>query len=346
MTKYALVTKRNVLVVAVCAAVSLSAMAGLPVDLAKGYGVAANSSHGEILTSGFPNQADCGRWAAVIWDTEQTIDKLVFGLTRGYVVAAYEIQVPVDGLGRPADPAVDSDWRKIYEYATDDYVNTGSRPHHIEFDQITTSAVRLVVLDKQNAGNDPNENARINGIWAWANYNNIADQATFSVEHGTDAWDWNGPASILNDGSMTQQTYKDPTSNPYMYARFDTAVTLDAFMVGSGSGRAVYEVLGGIKLEYWDDEKGEYVPVPGGAVVNNTGGVTDPAPVDGSLWWLSCEFEAVTAQYWRFEVTDIGNNSGGLARISEIMLFAPIVPEPATMCLLALGGLAMLRRRK
>ena len=68
---------------------------------------------------------------------------------------------------------------------------------------------------------------------------------------------------------------------------------------------------------------------------------------DSSL--TSFTFESVTAKYWRIteiqgEVFD--NAQWKWAIFTEIMLLGPAVPEPATMTLLALGGLAMLRRRK
>jgi len=326
------------------ALISLSAAAaGLPTDLARGHGVTAGG-HGAWLTNGVSSQVDCGAWAAVVWDQEYTIDRLIIDITKEYVIASYVIQVPVANLGRAANPADDNDWVD-YHYSTVYDHTDFARDFCVKFDNITTSGVRLLVLDGQNPAGDLG-NARISGIWAWTNYNNIAPQATFSVNKEGDEWNWANPASWLNDETMTGQVYANMMSgSPYIYAKYDTAVTIDAFMVACGGGRALYEVLGGIALEYWDEELDAYVPVLGGAVTNNTGGVVHPDIVGEEAWMIQCEFDAVTAQYWRFHITDIGNNSGDLARISEIMMFG-VIPEPVTMSLLALGGLALLRRRR
>jgi len=58
----------------------------------------------------------------------------------------------------------------------------------------------------------------------------------------------------------------------------------------------------------------------------------------------SMEFDGVEAQYWRISEAVFGT-TGNNCGINQVLMYGAI-PEPATMSLLALGGLALLRRRK
>ena len=68
-----------------------------------------------------------------------------------------------------------------------------------------------------------------------------------------------------------------------------------------------------------------------------------PAGPGGSLDTIGYDFEAVEARWVRIVDVTLNNSHWG---ITELMVFGTVVPEPATMSLLGLGALALLRRRK
>jgi len=72
---------------------------------------------------------------------------------------------------------------------------------------------------------------------------------------------------------------------------------------------------------------------------------TDPGDQPSGGWTLPLQFgKAIETGTIILELTDLGNVNG-MAGLREVMFFTN-VPEPATMALLAIGGLALLRRRK
>ena len=69
------------------------------------------------------------------------------------------------------------------------------------------------------------------------------------------------------------------------------------------------------------------------------------ARVNGGM--TSATFGEITAQYWRISyVVSASSNPERLVLFNQIMMYGPAVPEPVTMSLLAVGGLALLRRRR
>jgi len=60
----------------------------------------------------------------------------------------------------------------------------------------------------------------------------------------------------------------------------------------------------------------------------------------------SVTFDGVEAQYWRISEAVFGVNNSSRCILNQVLMYGtPPVPEPATLSLLALGGLAVLRRR-
>jgi len=67
-------------------------------------------------------------------------------------------------------------------------------------------------------------------------------------------------------------------------------------------------------------------------------------PTETHVGALGFDFAAVDAQYVR--ITDMKVVTGGYWSIAQILVNGTVVPEPATMSLLGLGALALLRRRR
>jgi len=320
--------KRSLLT-AVFSMISLSALAGLPTNVANEGKAYAGSIPPQGIANVFDgnslSQIDFAHYVAIIWDEARTLDRVIMEQCPGYVVPSYAIQVAKAGVTNP-DPTTNDDW---YTVATFTGIAANSAPSFAFDVDWATTGVRFVVDDVGTLGN-----GRMREIWAFENYTNVAPLATFSAP----GW---SPGASFNDETTTIQVHSqaDPiaTGRQYVYATFDELVTLDASCIVGGSSNAA-ELLIDYKIWFWDytlGDDGDWAVAL--SVVGNT------ARTD----WRDFDV-AGTSDQWRLEVikaTGSGTNPDNWARISEIMLFAPI-PEPATMTLLALGGLALLRRRR
>ena len=96
----------------------------------------------------------------------------------------------------------------------------------------------------------------------------------------------------------------------------------------------------GMDISVWSDVKEDWVPVVANGKFWNT---------DGTTGWtydssgVTYDFDCTPTQFVRIDNIHI-SNAGWI--FTQVMVMNYQVPEPATMSLLALGGLAMLRRRK
>ena len=137
------------------------------------------------------------------------------------------------------------------------------------------------------------------------------------------------------DGEWPGEAGAKPWNDPDMY-----------ITINLGAARTINELVAvwdadysasSFLLEYRGDDN-EYHPVEGTAFSRANVGIT------------SVTFDDVEAQYWRIsDVVSSSSNPNRLVLFNQIMMYGPPVPpipEPATMTLLALGGLAVLRRRK
>jgi len=328
------------LFVAACFVVSFSAMAAanFPINVAGTGTPLAESCHssqafGNINDGKFTTQVDFYDWAALVWDTPQTLDRIIVHMLVGYQIKEFEVWVAKPDLGHAPVPGIptnnDGDWVLLKTVTSaNGYAFTP---------EWNTAGVLVVAKDYGNQGV-----ARINNIWAYQNYDNLALQAAFSAP----GWD-SGGSSVFRD-EMFSQSYNggfkpfadreiDETGynawlagNPYINFTYAAPVELAGSLVVGGSG-VPGEYLIDYNIEYRDLESGEWLVA---LAVRGNGDKYD---------WRDFDVIA-TAKDWRLAVLAVNDATGG-ARVSEIMLFAASVPEPATMTLLALGGLAMLRRR-
>ena len=332
--------KRGFLVM-VCVAVSWSALAATNVakdgtlwvgSTTQGDNYRLNVRDGESLS-----QLDFSGYVAILWDAPRAIDKFIIEQCPGYVIPGYTIQIAKEGVQHP-DLENDDHW---YTVTSATGVAANSYPTVVFEPGWATAGVRFVA---DNTTGVSGSVARIREIWAFEQYNNLAPLATFTV---ADGWfiDQSSPRfgptiNGFNDECTTIQSHSngDPIAlgRQYVYATFDELVTLDSSCIIGGSA-AMGEVLIDYKIQYFDYGLGDWATAL--TVTDNTSR-TD---------WRA--FDAIgTSDQWRLYVEKAKHNNGtdNWPRISEIMLFGSIapVPEPATMTLLALGGLALLRRRR
>ena len=150
---------------------------------------------------------------------------------------------------------------------------------------------------------------------------------------------WNN--GNLNNGFLyDDETYRTGNGTGHGGQLWDRTRWID---INLGTAREIGEIAVVWDWEYvgtsfvlqYENEDGTYVDV-----------VMDPDGTyrigTGSTGMLGYTFKkSITAQYWRI----LNVPSSSLALINQVMMYSPAVPEPATMTLLALGGLALLRRR-
>jgi len=348
--------KRSLLVAAVCAMVSLSALAGgvFPANVANQGTISVGSNPPQdrnniVRDDLVMAQVDFMNWFAVVWDEPMPLNRVIVQMTSGYVIPSYEIQI---STVKNPDATTDADWDSLGTFSSLGYSFAPGT-------EIT--GVRVKPLDYGSFGV-----ARISHLFAYTDYNNVAPQAAFSA-HRSSGW----PVGGLSDEFLVQVhngSWPNPTSgytvdspdyDPYIYATFTDTVTLAGSCVVGGSG-AAYEYIIGYDMEYFDYTIGEHGGwVLAGRVTDN---YVDPDDYIGNPAGLTAaqqaakfaraEFDPQTSDKWRILITETNdfNLMGGTygARISEIMLYAARapIPEPATMTLLALGGLALRRRRR
>jgi len=359
---------RGLFVAVVCAMVPLSAWAVL---LSPNMGGTGTVLVGGLLANpvsrvndgNLNNNIDFSNWCALVWDAPRKID-LVIVEQHSLVINAYAIQV---AYAAPDNWQVGSAWED--QWVTVGYGGTNSSLYasNQAYTYCPTqeiAGVRFLTIDNLNQGalrpgdanpDDPDDpknfqigRSRIREIWAFERYsgNNLSTQAVFST--GPTAWAGIS-GSGLADMNMTGQMYTNIGNNPYILADFrgirdddgePVPVTLEGFAIAGGSGTdgISTEFMGSFVLEYSLDD----------------GKTWETAFTNTEYAYLVVgEFEKpITASYWRFNFTPPAEGaipwSDVNVRVSEIMLFGVVgaVPEPATMALLVLGGLSLLRRRR
>ena len=77
-----------------------------------------------------------------------------------------------------------------------------------------------------------------------------------------------------------------------------------------------------------------------GSTTFDTGGVTN------SSGTISLGITGVTSQTFRFFFDDTVDDGGDINRLNSVVLNGTVIPEPASLALLGLGGLMLLPRRK
>jgi len=335
---------KRCLVVIVCAIFSLSALAGAPTNVAGGGQVYAGSFPSTGLgqsifggNDGKPHtQVDFTGWIAQVWaDDARVFDYLLVEQAPGGQTAAwYQIWIAAPGVTNP-DPATNEDWVLLSEFNSGvpgtSYAKSGNGIRMSDFGldvydpSLGTTGVRLTVLDDAGGGGDGK--SRLREIWAFQNFSNVVSQATVTAPG------WNNVGRLTDEATTVQCDTSNLAANPYIYATFAEGfvATLDGCMLVGGSG-ADGEHMPAYELQYRDLVSGKWETA-----------LTVSGNKDKVVW---SDFAAATATEWRFYF-DSAATSDNYGRVSEIMLFGTVaeIPEPATMTLLALGGLALLRRR-
>jgi len=346
------------LLVAVCVMFSLSAAAavGLPVNAARdakeyagnfpnsGVQSTKNGNDGNSYSS-----VDFSDWIAYIWTEARTFDFLLVEQVPNSVVGHYEVSIAKPGVSVPrlSGDGWEEDWVSLGVFGEGTLVPTNGNPSNAfamnafatnVYDPAQgTAGVRIDVYAYGNGTNPLH--CKLREVWAFDGYagNNMALQANFDPldQDGNRlnaVWGNTDATKRFNDESMVWAQNYTAANSAYVYFTFDDAVTLDACIIAGGNG-AANEYLRDFSIQYFNYTEGEWMNAL--EITGNT-----------DLVFQRGFDRAGTSDLWRLYVA-LGNPSGG-TRISEIMLFGeiPPIPEPATMGLLALGGLAVLRRRK
>ncbi|MCL2701801.1 MAG: PEP-CTERM sorting domain-containing protein [Phycisphaerae bacterium] len=160
-----------------------------------------------------------------------------------------------------------------------------------------------------------------------------------NVAAGKPCFDTNGPlaSNLMTDGLY--DSTKDPTlfctvgglAEEFVGVDFGGVVHLQGLLIETCAAQGQYDWRN-FDVQYYLD--GEWITF-GRANVSG-----------GDLYWVDFGDEGVLAEKIRLYGSVAGGNAPPRDKfISEIMAFA-VIPEPATMTLLALGGMALLRRRR
>jgi len=355
---------RGLLVAVVFAMVSLSAVAGISPGTGQttanggmafyGGNIPGTHSVGAINNGSASGNLDFDGWCAVVWAEPRWFDLIIVDQYHAGPFNSYSIQVAYsvpDGWVQ-ANGVENWEWVSVERGGATTFTDkcfafspgeiAGVRFVRTEYLWHLEDPVNHVMIGYNSA--IPASFNRCREIWCFDRYrDNLASRASFTATGIVAPITWSvqpGGAeapSLLTDLGMLEEIRTNILANgPCIYVDFrdslegDEQITIDGFMIAGGTAG---EVMGSFTLEYSLNDGTTWET----AFTNAT---TDQYMVLG-------EFAPITASYWRFCFTGSGDNAGGYARVSEIMMFgvAGEVPEPATMVLLALGGLSLLRRR-
>jgi len=217
-------------------------------------------------------------------------------------------------------------------------------------------------------------NANINGLGGWSGWDNSAAQAPRT----STALSLSSPNSVLVSGLATTTTYSD---NVHTYSGYSSGLwryTANVFVPTTATGDAYFILLnkytaGGVATDYdWSVEMqlnattGLFIDDESGAVASPHSRTGGPAPLIRNRWVpiqvdMNLTANTVSIYYdgalfssgtWTTDANSILNlaavdmfsNASSGVYFDNLSLTQ--VPEPGAACLLALGLLAALRRRR
>jgi len=176
-----------------------------------------------------------------------------------------------------------------------------------------------------------------------------------TFDSGLDGWTSNTPAEV---------TWADSGGNPGGYARFEDATINDTYLIAPPRYLGDWSGLDGVESISYDHNviwiTGSAFPrAPYTVVISGPGGQatwtgayaprqpgwnTVTAPVTESEWTIdSGQWDAILANVTDLSIRVEQYSNLDISGMDNISLHTP---EPATLSVLGLGGLAMLRRRR
>jgi len=295
-------------------------------------GVPGNVNTGSYLTEsgtwyGSVEEGLVDGYFYILWDDSRTVQSARWMSTfadtqRG--LSSFTLWSLNDG----ADPEVPASWTKLGDYGDFDNPSSIKLYYEVVLPQaITTKAIKLSYTDQYRPLTGEFE---IYSRDMTRLATTISDASPSRGDSLTDK---------ALDGTVFTRYGSEGLGNGPGFMDFDLGgeQAVGALQIYFSIQGGYYAAPESFVIQAWNDDDGEWTDVRT---------VTD-WPAMGLIYSLDLDTAVVTEKI-RLNVTGpraSSNYADGSFGVSEFYLYAPVVPEPVTLSLLTIGGLALLRRR-
>jgi hypothetical protein len=275
-------------------------------------------------------------WFYVLWQDVQTV-QTVRWFTSGQASTRGLTAFTLWSLQAGANPDLDTSWNPIGTYSVANGDFDGKFAEITLTGAVKTQAVKLSYADQSSP---------LTG--GFELYDQVLTRLAATVVDSSGTAPSVGAVTATGDGDMFTSWASVSMPDPHGFMEFalvDGKQEVGGLQIYFRKQGATYVAPSAFTLTAWDDDADDGA---GGWAAAPFASVTDWAET-AETFTLNLPAGVCTSKI-RLDVTARAStwpSAGGYGfGIAEMIFYAPAIPEPATMTLLTLGGLAMLRRRR